>query len=176
MATYKIDAAHTVVEFAVKHMMFSTVKGSFSKVNGQIEFDPEHPERSSVVAEAEAASVTTRDEGRDGHVRSADFFDVENHPTISFRSTKVQSKGRGEEAKVMGDLTIHGVTKEVAFDAEFLGEGPDPWGGSRVGFNATTTINRKDFGLQWNVPLEKGGFLVGDSVKITLDVEAVKQA
>ncbi|HVB96669.1 MAG TPA: YceI family protein [Chloroflexota bacterium] len=176
MATYKIDPAHTVVEFAVKHMMFSTVKGTFSKVDGQIEFDPEHPENASVVAQADVASVTTHDEGRDGHIRSADFFDAENHPTISFRSQKVEPKGRGQEAKVIGDLTIHGVTKEVDFDAEFLGEGPDPWGGTRVGFNASTTINRKDFGLHWNVPLEKGGLLVGDSVKITLDVEAVKQA
>ncbi len=175
MAIYKIDPAHTVAEFAVRHMMISTVKGAFSKVDGQIEFDPEHPENASVVAEADAASVTTHDDGRDGHMRSADFFDVENYPKITFRSRKVELTGQPRQAKVVGDLTIRGVTKEVVFDAEFLGEGADPWGGSRVGFNATTTINRKDFGLQWNVPLEKGGFLVGDNVKITLDVQAVKQ-
>lgn len=176
MATYQVDPSHSSVEFAVKHMMFSTVKGRFSDVKGQIEFDSVNPHLSSVVAEASTATVDTRDSNRDAHLRSPDFFDAETYPTISFKSRRIEPGRDQTQARVIGDLTIRDVTREVAFDVTHLGEGVDPWGGTRVGFNAVTTINRKDFGLHWNAPLEAGGVLVGDSVKIEIDIEAVKQS
>ena len=163
-----------MVEFAIKHMMFSTVKGRFGEVSGELFLDAEEPERSSVRAAVNVASIDTNEPQRDAHLRSPDFFDVANFPTISFVSKRVQRTGEAR-ALVIGDLTIRGVTREVAFDTTFLGRGNDPWGKMRVGFSASTTINRSDFGLQWNVALEAGGFLVGDTVKINLEVEAVKK-
>jgi len=175
-AIFQIDPSHTVVEFAVKHMMFSTVKGHFAKVSGEIVYDAVDPTQSSVSASIDAASVETRDTRRDAHLRSPDFFDVEKYPTITFTSKRIEPAGEEGSYRIVGDLTIHGVTNEVTLNASHLGEGKDPWGGIRAGFNATTTINRKDYGLHYNAPLEAGGVMVGDQVKISLDVEAVKKS
>lgn len=170
---WKIDPDHTVVEFAVKHMMISTVKGRFGSISGTIELDDEDITRSSVSVDIDAASVDTRAEQRDAHLRSADFFDVENHPKITFRSTRVERAG-DDRLRVIGDLTIRGVTKEVVLDTVDLGRGKDPWGGERAAFEATTSVNREEFGLTWNTALEAGGVLVGPTVKITLEVQAIK--
>jgi polyisoprenoid-binding protein YceI len=169
--TWTIDASHTSVEFSVKHMMFSNAKGRFSDVSGTITVDNEAIENSSVSVEIATASIDTRDEKRDGHLRSADFFDVENYPTITFTSTKVEP-ARGNDLKVTGDLTIRGVTMPVTLDVEINGEGVNPWGQRVMAATATTRISRKDFGLTWNAALESGGVLVGDDVKITIDLEA----
>ncbi|MGH2459464.1 MAG: YceI family protein [Chloroflexota bacterium] len=175
-ATYQIDPAHSVVEFSVKHMMFSTVKGTFTGVAGEIVFDPENPAASSVRATADVASVTTGDKNRDNHLRSPDFFDAASHPTLTLVSKSVEPTNHQGTYHVVADLTMHGVTKEIALEASHLGTGTDPWGGTRAGFTATTTINRKDWGLNYNAPLEAGGVLVSDQVKISLDVESVKQS
>ena len=172
--TWTVDPSHTLVEFAAKHMVFTTVKGRFTGVQGTLEIDPADLSRSSVQVQIDASSITTGDAQRDGHLRSADFFDVEQFPTITFASRRVEPLG-AERARVVGDLTIHGVSREVVLDAELQGEGKNPWGKTVAGFSATTTINRKDFNLNWNVALEAGGFLVGDNVKISLEIEAVKQ-
>ncbi|MGH2530779.1 MAG: YceI family protein [Thermomicrobiales bacterium] len=168
---YAIDPAHSLVEFSVKHMMFTTVKGRFADVSGRIAADEQNPANSSVEVTIDAASVDTRQEQRDAHLRSADFFDTETYPTITFRSTRVEPTG-SDELKVYGDLTIHGVTREVALDTTFNGRGVNPWGAQVVGYSAATQINRKDFGLTYNAALETGGVLVGDTVKIALEIEA----
>jgi len=171
--TWKIDPAHTGAEFKVKHMMISNVKGRFSEVSGTLTLDPADVTKSSIEASVNVASIDTREPQRDTHLKSADFFDVEKFPTLTFKSTDVTRKGEGEFA-VAGDLTIHGVTRSVVFDVE--GPTPpskDPWGNLRIGLSATTKINRKDFGLLWNAPLETGGILIGDEVSITIDAEFV---
>lgn len=173
--TWTIDPAHSVVELAVKHMMFSTVKGRFRNVAGTIVQNEADPTASSVTAEIEAASIDTSEPTRDTHLRSADFLDAETFPTITFQSTGVVPQGRARFV-VVGDLTIRGVTREVSLEAELVGTGTDPWGGQRVGFAATTTINRRDFGLTWNQALEAGGVLVSDQVKISLEIQATEQA
>lgn len=175
---WELDPAHTTVEFAVKHMMFTTVRGRFTDVKGRIEVDEENPDASSVEVEIGAASLDTGVEDRDKHLRSADFFDVENHPTLTFRSKRVEGamKEEGDEFKVIGDLTIRGETREVTLDAVFQGTGMDPWGGTRAGFSATTTIDRRDWGLQWNQALETGGVLVANSVKLEIEAQAVKKS
>jgi polyisoprenoid-binding protein YceI len=170
--TWNIDPAHTVAEFKVRHMMISNVKGHFSKVSGGLSLDESNVANSSVQASIEAASIETRDDQRDAHLKSADFFDVEKYPLISFKSDKIKQNG---ELSVEGDLTIHGVTRRVTFDIE--GPTPptkDPWGNTRIAISGSTKINRKDFGLTWNAALETGGILVGDEVTINLDVELVK--
>jgi polyisoprenoid-binding protein YceI len=172
--TWAIDPAHSVVELAVKHMMFSTVKGRFTNVAGTIVFDETDLPASSVTVQIEAASIDTGETKRDAHLRSADFLDVETYPSIAFRSTGMVVQGRGRFVLV-GDLTIRGVTQEVSLEAELLGTGSDPWGGKRAGFAATTSINRVDFGLTWNQALETGGVLVSDQVKISLEVQATLQ-
>jgi polyisoprenoid-binding protein YceI len=174
VTTWKLDPAHSSAEFKVKHMMISNVKGRFSGLNGTLLEDPADPTRSSIEASFDVSTVNTHDEQRDGHLKSADFFDVEKYPAITFKSSKVVRKGE-EEYVVTGDLTIHGVTKAVTLDVE----GPsrpakDPWGNTRIGLSATTKINRKDFGLNWNAALETGGFLVGEDVHITLDLQFIK--
>ena len=174
VSTWNIDAAHSVAEFKVKHMMISNVKGQFAKVSGVLDLDESDLTNSHIEATIEAGSLNTRDDQRDTHLKSADFFHVEQHPTLAFKSTRVKRTGDGELA-VTGDLTIRGVTRKV----EFAVEGPtppakDPWGNTRLGLSATTKINRKDFGLTWNAALETGGILVGDEVTITLDVQFVK--
>ncbi|MBZ5614518.1 MAG: YceI family protein [Acidobacteriia bacterium] len=172
--TWNIDPVHSVAEFKVKHMMISNVKGQFSKLTGALTLDESNLANSHVVASVEAASIETRDPQRDAHLKSADFFDVEKFPTLSFQSTGITLVRDGELA-VEGNLTIHGVTRKVRFTVE--GPTPptkDPWGNTRVGVSATTKINRKDFGLTWNAALETGGILVGDEVTITLEVEFLK--
>ena len=173
--TWTIDAAHTHVEFAVKHLMISTVRGRFAAVRGTVHTDAADLSRSRADIEIDAASIDTREAQRDAHLKSADFFDVETFPTLTFRSTRV-SDVKGQDFKLTGDLTIHGVTREVTLDVTSEGTGKDPWGGERAAFSARTAIKRSDFGLKWNQALETGGFVVGDDIKITLDVEAVKQA
>lgn len=171
--SWNIDTAHSVVEFSVKHMVVATAKGRFEKVSGQAEFDEANPANSWVEATVETASINTGDANRDGHLKSADFFEVEKYPTITFKSTKVEKDG--DEFKVTGDLTIHGETKPVTLNVEYNGQGTNPFTkNTHAGFSAKTSINRKDFGLNWNVALEAGGFLVSDKVNIVLEVELVK--
>ena len=175
ITVWQLDPAHTTVEFSAKHMMFTTVKGHFGAVKGTIRLDEQDISRSSVEAEIDAASLDTRTEQRDTHLRSQDFLHVEQHPTITFKSTRVERAGE-DRFKVAGDLTIRGTTREVVLDTALTGRGKSPFGTTVAGFEATTTINRKDFGLNWNVALEAGGFLVGDTIKISIDAEAVLQA
>jgi len=170
-ATWKVDTAHTTVGFSVVHL-FSNVQGRFDRFNGTIEFDPAAPEKAVVKASIEAASINTNNEKRDKHLRSDDFFGVEKYPTLSFESTG-SSDWSGDQGTIEGNLTIHGVTKPVALDVKFRGQGKDPWGNVRAGFEATLTIDRKDYGLNWNELLETGGVLVGDEVTIRLDVEGI---
>jgi polyisoprenoid-binding protein YceI len=155
--------------------MFSTVKGRFANVAGTVVLDETNLANSSVTAEIDSASIDTGEPQRDGHLRSADFLDVERFPTIAFRSTGIVPQGRSRFV-LIGDLTIHGVTREVSLEAELVGKGTDPWGGQRAGFAASTSINRKDFGLTWNQALETGGVLVSDQVKINLEIQATLQA
>ena len=172
--TWNIDPVHSAAQFKVKHMMISNVKGEFTSVKGSLEFDPQNIENSHVQAEIDATTINTREPQRDAHLKSADFFDVEKFPTLSFRSTKVSRNGDGE-LSVAGELTIHGITRPVTFVLEGPSEATkDPWGNTRIGLSATTKINRKDFGLTWNAALETGGILVGEDVTITLDVQFVK--
>lgn len=174
VTTWNIDPVHSVAEFKVKHMMISNVKGQFTSLKGTLLFDETDIANSKVEATIEAASINTREPQRDAHLKSADFFDVEKFPALTFKSTDVRQIG-GEELAVTGDLTIHGVTRQTVFTVE--GPTPankDPWGNTRRGLSATTKINRKDFGLTWNTALETGGILVGDDVTITLEVEFVK--
>lgn len=171
---WELDASHSSVTFSVRHMMISTVRGQFNVISGKLNIDKDHPENSWVEAEADVASIDTRNDGRDQHLRSPDFFDAPTYPTITFKSTKVESAG-GDEYTVAGDLTMHGVTKPVVFKAEYLGEGKDPWGNQKAGLAAQTKINRKDFGLSWNQSLESGGVLVSEDVKIDLDLQVVNK-
>ena len=171
--TYEIDPTHSSVHFSVRHLMVSNVRGEFSKLSGTVQFDPEKPENSTVEAAIDVASINTRDPQRDTHLKSADFLDVEKFPTMTFRSKKIEVNSGG--GKVTGDLTIHGVTREITLDVE--GPTPeikDPWGKQRIGASATAKLSRKDFGMTWNAALEAGGVVVGDEVKITIDVEAVR--
>lgn len=171
--TWVLDPSHSEVRFTVRHMMISKVRGVFAMKTATL-IAPENPLEASVTASAEAASLNTQDEGRDGHLRSADFFDVENHPTIDFVSTGVRvEKG---DFLVDGDLTIRGTTKPVTFEVEFGGFGTDPWGNYKAGATAKTVINREDFGLTWNAALETGGVLVGKDVTIEIDLQGSIQA
>jgi polyisoprenoid-binding protein YceI len=170
--SYTIDKSHSSVEFKVKHMAISKVRGSFDDFTATFTFEPDKPETWQVRATIQAASINTANEDRDNHLRSADFFEVEKFPTIEFVSTGVK-KLEGNETKLMGDLTIHGVTKAVVLELEFNGTVVDPWGNSRAGFSARGKINRKDFGLTWHKVLETGGLMVGDDVEITIDVEGI---
>lgn len=172
-ATYEIDATHSSVHFSVRHMMLSNVRGEFTKVSGTIKFDRENPGNSSVEVVIDASSINTRDAQRDAHLKSADFLDVEKSPEMRFQSKQIEANSNG--GKVRGDLTIRGVTREVTLDVEGpTPEVKDPWGKQRIGASATAKLNRKDFGLTWNAALETGGVLVGEEVKITIDVEAVR--
>jgi len=173
--TYTIDPSHSTAGFKVRHLMVTNVRGEFSGVTGTVVFDPANPGNSKVQATIDATTVNTRDDQRDAHLKSADFFDVEKFPKITFVSKKVEPLGGGEY-RVTGDLTIHGVTKEVTFDVEGLhAEVRDPWGNVKTGASASTKVNRKDFGLVWNVALETGGVLVGDDVTIHLELEMARQ-
>lgn len=171
---WAIDAGHSLAEFGVKHMMVSTTKGRFADIAGAITLDEQDVTKSSVDVTIQAASLTTQDEKRDGHLKSPDFFDVATYPAITFKSTKVEARG-SDKLQITGDLTIRGVTRPVTLDTEFNGRGTTPWGTEVIAYSAETSISRKDFNLNWNVALEAGGVLVGDKVKITIEAEAIKQ-
>lgn len=172
--TWVIDASHSMITFSVRHMMISKVRGRFSRFDGTVNFDEQNPINSSVHVTIDAASIDTRDERRDGHLMSPDFLDVANYPTITFASKRIEviddSHGR-----IIGDLTIRGVTREVTLEVEYNGQSKSPWGMISAGFSASTKINRKDWGLTWNVALETGGVLVGEEVTIEIEIEIVKQ-
>jgi polyisoprenoid-binding protein YceI len=171
---WKFDPVHSSVSFSVRHLMISRVHGSFKIWSGSLETDEANPANSKLEASLDAASIDTKEPQRDEHLRSADFFDAANHPKITFESTSVE-KVDSEHFKVSGNLTIRGVSKPVTLDTEHFGRQKDPWGGMRAGFSAKTTIDRRDFGLVFNIALDGGGFVVGDKVDITLDVQAVKE-
>ncbi len=171
---YQIDTSHSHVLFSVRHMMLSKTRGEFEKFSGTIELDEANPAATKVDIQIEAASINTRDEKRDEHLRSADFFDVENHPYLTFKSTQVEVKG-DDRAKLHGDLSIRGISRPVVLDVEFNGRAQSPWGTENLGFEARTKINRKDWGLEWNVALETGGVLVSEEVAIDIELELIKQ-
>src|ERR1700683_1568812 len=172
--TWQIDPAHTNVEFTVRHMMISNVKGQFQKTSGTITANGNDPASAQIDATIDASSVDTRVEGRDGHLKGPNFLDVAKYPTITFKSTKVEADGPNKW-KVTGDLTLHGVTKPVVLDVESSGQPISMMGKTHAGASATTKINRSDFGLTWNKAMEAGGVMVGDEVAISIDVEAIKQ-
>jgi polyisoprenoid-binding protein YceI len=172
--TWTIDPTHSTVGFTAKHAMVATTRGHFAAYQGGATIDAQHPEESTLWLDIDAASVTTGNDQRDGHLRSADFFDVEEHPHISFASTAV--KVDGDEIVTVGDLTVAGVTHPVEVTWEFNGLSKDPWGNTRAGFEGSATVNRKDWGLVWNAALEAGGWLVSDKIKLVLEIAAVKQA
>ena len=174
VSTWNIDPVHSTAEFKVKHMMISNVKGQFRGIKGSLTHDEADPANSRAEASVDAASIDTRDPQRDAHLKSADFFDVEKFPALTFKSNRVARKSDGE-LEVAGDLMIHGATRNVIFAVEGLSEpAKDPWGNTRLGLAASTKINRKDFGLTWNAALETVGILVGDDVTISLEVQFVK--
>jgi polyisoprenoid-binding protein YceI len=173
ITTYAVDPAHTTVEFVVRHLMIAKVRGRFAGVAGTIDLEPGRDVPTAVQARIDAATIDTRESQRDAHLKSAEFFEVEKYPALEFVSTRIE--GTPGEFTIHGNLSIHGVTREVALKAEFEGRAADPWGGQRIGYSASTTINRKDFGLTWNAALETGGVVVGDEVRIELNVEAVLQ-
>lgn len=169
-----IDPQHSSIEFTVKHMMISTVRGSFKSYAGRLDLNFDNPAASTVQGTVDTGSVTTGEKDRDNHLRSADFFASEDYPQMIFRSTRIERLG-GDQFKVHGDLTIKQTTRPVTFDVAYEGQAKDPWGNRRAGFSATAKLNRKDFGLTWNVALEAGGWLVGEDVKITAEVELIEQ-
>jgi len=173
-AAWNIDVTHSAIHFFVRHMVISKVHGRFARWSGAVQLDPKDLTRSSVAVRIEAASIDTQVADRDTHLRSADFLDVERFPELTFSSRRVEQAGDGY--RVVGDLTLHGVTREVALQAEFAGTGKDPWGNQRAGFSAKATLDRKDFGLVWNAALETGGLLVGEKVELAIELEAVQQA
>jgi polyisoprenoid-binding protein YceI len=170
---WTFDAAHASIGFSVRHMMIAKVHGRFTKWNGTFDFNESDPTSSKAVVTIDAASIDTSEPARDAHLRSPDFFDAEHFPEITFRSTKIEKSGG--DYRLSGDLTIHGVTRAVVLEAEYAGTVTDMQGNTRAGFSAKTAIDRKDFGLHWNVLLEAGGFAVGDKVEIAIEFEAVKQ-
>jgi polyisoprenoid-binding protein YceI len=172
--TWAIDPTHTTIGFSVRHAMVSKVRGNFSDFAGSTTIDGANLAASSVEVTIQAGSIDTKNADRDGHLVSADFLDVENFPTLTFTSTNVAVNGA--DVTITGDLTIHGVTRSVTVEFEYIGTSLDPFGFTRVGFEGTAKISRKDFGLVWNAALETGGVLVGDEITLVLDVEAVKQA
>jgi polyisoprenoid-binding protein YceI len=174
VSTWNLDPVHSVAEFKVKHMMISNVKGQFTRLKGSLLRDESDLAKSRVEVIAEAASINTREPDRDAHLKSADFFDVEKFPELSFKSTRIEPTG-DDSLKVTGNLTLHGVTRDVVFNVD--GPTPptkDPWGNIRLGVSANTKVNRTDFGLKWNAALETGGILVGEEVGITLELEFIK--
>jgi polyisoprenoid-binding protein YceI len=172
--TYAVDASHTHVGFKVRHLMVSKVRGRFADFEGTVTIAPE-PLESSVAVTVQLASIDTRDAGRDEHLRGADFFDADNHPTMSFTSTGVREAGTAGRYAVDGELTVRGITKPLTLDVTFDGTARDPWGGERAGFTAKGEIDREDFGLTWNQSLETGGVLVGKKVELEIEAEVIKQ-
>jgi polyisoprenoid-binding protein YceI len=174
MSTFTLDASHSSATFAVRHLMISNVRGEFTKMTGEASYDPANPEASKLEVKIDVNSISTRDEKRDGHLKSADFFDAEKYPNITFVAKSVKKKGDGLE--VTGDLTIRDATHPVTVKVdEVTGEHPDPWGNKRIGANGSLKIKRSDFGMTWNSALEAGGVVVGDEVTIHLDAEFVKK-
>lgn len=171
--TWVIDPSHTTVEFVARHLMITKVRGTFTDIEGTVEIS-ENPLESSVSATVKLASISTTDAKRDEHLRSADFFDVEKNPEMTFRSTNIKDVGDNRYI-LEGDLTVNGITRTVAFDVEFSGANKDPWGGTRAAFTAKAEVDRTDWGLTWNVALETGGVLVSNKVQIEVEVELVKQ-
>ena len=174
-ATFDIDPSHSSASFKVRHMMISNVKGNFSKLTGSVEYDAAKAGATRIDTVIDASTITTAEPKRDAHLKSPDFFDVAKFPTITFKSKNVTRTG-DQQYKALGDLTIHGVTKQVTLAVDTTPEVKDPWGNTRFGASATTRINRKDFGLTWNQALEAGGVLVGEDVDTTIEVELVKKA
>ena len=174
LTTYAIDPAHSRLSFIVRHMGFSKVRGSFKRFEGVVRIKPGDLSTLEAEGTVHTDSVTTSDEKRDAHLRSADFFEVEKYPTISFRSTEVRDV-KGDSFTVVGDFSLHGVNTQIELQGTFLGEGIDPWGSTRIALEAETRLNRKDYGLNWNAVLESGGFLVSDDVQIALELQAVLQ-
>lgn len=172
-AEYKVDPSHSNIGFTIRHIV-SNVSGEFREAEGAFSFDPAKPETAKLSAKVKVASVNTNNEKRDGHLKSEEFFDAAKHPEMTFVAKKLSKAGGAY--KLAGDLTIRGVTKPVTFDVDFLGEATDPWGMERAGFTAKTKINRKDFGVNWNKALDKGGFVLGDDVTISLNIEATRNA
>ncbi|HEX9982459.1 MAG TPA: YceI family protein [Thermoanaerobaculia bacterium] len=175
--TWQIDPSHSSIEFAVKHMMFTTVRGRFKEFTGTIAADETNPNGSTVTVEIAAASIDTGSADRDAHLRSADFLDVEAHPTITFRSKRVEGAmaKEGDRFTMTGELTIRGTTMEITLECQYEGQGKDPWGGTRAGSRATGRLDRRDWGLKWNQALETGGVLVANEVRVEIEVQAVKQ-
>ncbi|MBI2872511.1 MAG: polyisoprenoid-binding protein [Chloroflexi bacterium] len=172
--SWDIDRSHTSIEFSARHMMVTRVKGRFDRWSGTVNFDEKDPTRSSVEVEVDVASINTSEPQRDAHLRSPDFFDAEKSPVMTYKSRRVER--HGDRYRVIGDLTIRDITREVPLDVEFAGLATDPYGNARAGFSATASLSRKDFGLRWNMPLEAGGWVVGDTVNISIDAELVKKA
>ncbi len=168
---FEVDIAHSSVGFQIRHLV-ANVNGSFRDFNGSFGFDEKKPEASKVSFKVKVATINTNEKKRDDHLRGEDFFDVKKFPEMSFESTKFSALGKNKY-KLEGNLTIKGVTKKIVFDVDYMGTGKDPWGNTKSGFSATTEINRKDFGMNWNKNLDNGGYLLGDEVKITVNVEAV---
>jgi len=171
---WHIDPAHSEIQFSVRHMMISTVRGRFNKFSGTINADEQNPTAAQVDVQIEAASINTGDEKRDAHLRSPDFLDVEQYPYITFKGTKLERQDE-TNFRLQGDLTIHGVTRPVVLNVEYAGQAKSPWGTVSAGFSAQTKINRKNWGLNWNVALETGGWLVSDEIKVAIEIELVKQ-
>jgi polyisoprenoid-binding protein YceI len=170
--SFTLDATHSHLGFSIRHMMIAKVRGRFADVQGTLTI-AEDPTESTLEIEVDVASIDTRDQGRDDHLRSADFFDVENHPKMTFRSTGVSAVS-GKEFRVDGELDLHGVTAPLSLDVEYEGAALDPWGNQRIGFSATGTINRESHGLTWNAPLETGGLMVGRDAKIEIEAELIR--
>lgn len=174
-STWEIDTAHAAANFSVKHLSISSVNGTLGEVTGKVEVDDKDVTKSKIEASVDVKGINTKQSKRDDHLRSPDFFDVEKFPALTFKSTKIE-KGEGSKLKVTGDLTMHGVTKPVVLDGELTAEVANPFSGAKTrGFSGTTTVNRKDFGLNWNKALEAGGVLVGDDVKVSIEAEVVKK-
>ena len=176
-STWRLDPAHSSVEFSVKHMMMTTVRGRFKDVKATLTGDRDHPQAAGVEATIDAASIDTGVAVRDGHLRGPDFFDAENHPQITFRSTRVENPPRqeGDRFRVVGDLVIRDSSMEVVLDCEYQGRGTDPWGKTRAGFSFRTEIDRREWGLKWNQAIETGGVLVANKVRIEGEVQFVRQ-
>lgn len=172
---WQVDGAHSAVSFGVRHMVISKVRGRFGKWSARLALDTADLSRSSIEVEIDAASIETGVADRDAHLRSADFLDVSKHPTLGYRSRRVEVIGP-DHLRVVGDLTLRGVTREVPLDVDYGGQGKDPWGNLRAGFTATATLSRKDFGLTWNQALETGGVLVADRVDVEIELQAIRQA
>ncbi|HEY4130790.1 MAG TPA: YceI family protein [Gemmatimonadaceae bacterium] len=175
ITTWNVDPTHAELGFAVRHLMLSTVRGRFGAVTGTVKVDEDNPKNSKIDVTVDVTSIDTRQEMRDNHLRSADFFDAATHPSLHFVSKRIDGD-IDDEFKVVGDLTIRGTTREVTLDVTMQGRAQDPWGNERAGFEAKGKINRTDFGLNWNQALEAGGVVVGDEVKMTIDVELVRQS